>query len=372
MKTNTFKTLIILLVILNLVMFTTADPGKEQGRGKGQIKKELRAYFNNLAEQKLYTGAVLIARDGKVIFKRGYGLANYETGQPNLPTTVYPIASMTKAFTAMSIMMLKERGLLSLDDTIADYIPEFYMGDQVTIHQLLRMTGGLYPMLDNPIIWERISEFHTPYELLEYFMYEPLVFEPGTQWAYCNSCYVTLGVIIETISGMSYRDFIKTNILDPLKMRRTSYDPYLVDFPRKAIGYDDLISDPPVVSILLHPSVPFSAGGICSTVIDMFKWDQALYSERLVSAETLEDMFTPGYGDYGYGWYIDNLEVDGQLHKHIWHWGSYIGYHSYISRLVDDNVTIILLLNITAPDPGNQDQLRPIAKDVASIIFQND
>jgi CubicO group peptidase (beta-lactamase class C family) len=170
---------------------------------------------------------------------------------------------------------------------------------------------------------------------------------------------------------MSYRDFIKTNILDPLKMRHTSYDPYDMDFPDKAIGYDDISVYPPLRSPYLHPTVPYSCGAIFSTVKDLYKWDQALYTEQFVSAETLERMFTPGLGDYGYGWYIDNLEVNGKPHKQTWHWGAYIGFHSFFSRLIDDSVTIILLLN-TSPVLGTQDKLKLIVTHTAEILFAND
>jgi CubicO group peptidase (beta-lactamase class C family) len=173
---------------------------------------------------------------------------------------------------------------------------------------------------------------------------------------------------------MSYREFLKANILDPLKMKDSAYDPDGMDYSPKAmaVGYNDLLTDPPVTAPYLHPTVTFSAGAIYSTVKDLYLWDQALYTDQLVSQETLARIFTPGLANYGYGWYIDHLETNGYMHKHIWHWGSYIGYHSYISRLVDDGVTVILLLNTTAPDTENQDQLRPVVRGAVSIIFKND
>jgi CubicO group peptidase (beta-lactamase class C family) len=180
-------------------------------------------------------------------------------------------------------------------------------------------------------------------ELLDYFVDEPLDFVPGTEHRYSNSNYVTLGVIVENVSGLPFGDFIRQNILDPLGLDDTGYDPFEVDFPDKATGYDDITSTPPVPSSIdAHPTVPYAAGAMCSTVEDLYRWDQALYTEALVSAATLERMFTPGLGDYGFGWYIDELMVDGRPHKQIWHWGAYFGFHGYIARLVDDRVTIIL------------------------------
>ncbi len=335
----------------------------------GQVKQELNAYFSRLEEAKTFSGAVLIARQDRVIFKKGYGMANYEAGIPNTPHTVFAMASLTKAFACMSIMMLEERGLLSVDDTIAAHIPGFPNGDRVTIHHLLSHSAGLFEYLYNPDIWANIDRYHTPEELLLYFMNEPLQFEPGSRFEYSNSNYITLGNIIERVSGLPFRDFVRINILDPLKMKHTGYDPLETDyFPNRAIGYD--LIDPPLAAMYCHPSIPYTAGAMYSTVLDLYKWDQALYTERLVSNATLQRIFTPGHGDYGYAWYIDELDVNGLPHKQIWHWGAYFGFHGYISRLVDDRVTVILLLNVS-PTLGTPDELRPIVQDAVGIVLDN-
>lgn len=344
-------------------------PGK--GHAYGLVKQDLNAYFQAMADAQAFSGAVLVARDGKILLARGYGMADYEEGIPNRADTVYSVASFTKAFTAMSIMMLEERGLLSIDDPVADYVPGFPGGDLVTIRNLLNQTSGLYEYLLNPDLWANITVYHTPVELLDYFIYEPLSFTPGSQHQYCNSNYVTLGVIIETVSGLPFRDFVQLNVLGPLQMDHTSYDPSGLEFPDAAIGYDDITTDPPIPAMTVHPTIPYSAGGMKSTVEDLYRWDQALYTETLVSAATLERMFTPGLGDYGFGWYIDELEVGGLPHKQIWHWGSYFGFYGYIARLVDDHVTIILQLNIS-PSTDQPDELRPMVEDVAAIVFSRD
>jgi CubicO group peptidase (beta-lactamase class C family) len=358
------------VIFLVMGCVTTLGLAKNgHGHGYGLVKQQLDAYFSQLEEAKTFTGTVLIAKEGKVLFQKGYGMANYEEGIPNKANTVHAIASLTKAFASMSIMMLEEKGLLSVDDTIADYIPDFPNGDQVTLHHLLSQSSGLFDYLYNPDIWMNIEQFHNPEDLLQYYMFEPLQFEPGSKHEYSNSNYITLGIILEHVSGMTFRDFIKANILDPLNMKHTSYDPYETDFPDKAIGYD--LIDPPLVSMYCHPSIPYTAGAIYSNVMDLYRWDQALYTEKLVSRATLQKIFTPGHGDYGYGWYINDLEVAGQLHKHIWHWGSYFGFHGFISRMVDDKVTVILLLNIS-PTLGTPDELKPIVSHAAGIVFAND
>lgn len=346
-------------------------PGLALADGHGQAKQEIKALFDELAEDGLWSGSVLVAVDGKILVAEGNGFADVEDGVKNKPKTVFAIASMTKAFTAMSVMMLEERGLLTLDDTVAAYLPTFPEGDRITIRQLLNQTSGLFDYTWNPAVWENIDRYHAPEEILQYFEAEPLRFEPGSQFEYSNSNYVLAGLIVERVSGLTYRDFLWLDIFEPLGMDHTSYDPFEVDFPDKAVGYDDAFADPPVVALYLHPSVPYAAGAIYSTVEDLYRWDQALTTDTLVSAETLEKIFTPGLGDYGYGWYIDELPVDGIAHRHVWHWGAYSGFHSFISRLLDDRVTIILLSNLSPP-LGTPEDLMPVVERVAEILFEEE
>lgn len=338
----------------------------------GKVKGELRDYFRNLTENRLFSGSVLVAKDGKILYKEGLGIADYNTGQVNTIPTVYPIASMSKAFTAMSIMILEERELLNVDDNLSIYLPDFLTGDQVTIRQLLNMTAGVHGFEFNPAVWENLSRYHDHDGMLSYFMYEDLDHEPGTQWSYCNSCYYLLGLVIQEVSGMTYRDFIRENILCPLGMKHTGYDPEGLEFPQlTAVGYDHIQTDPPPESVYLHPTITFSAGAIYSTVSDMYKWGESFKGETLVSAETIERIFTPGLGNYGFGWYIEELEVAGQEKEIIWHWGSYVGYHGFIARFVDDDIFVMLLLNFSAPNSDDQYQLYPFARDAAEIVLND-
>ncbi len=262
---------------LTLAAPAVAHPGG--GHAYGLVKQDLKLYFQTLTDAQAFSGAVLVARDGKILLKRGYGMADYEAGIRNRSDTVFAVASFTKAFAAMSIMILDERGLLAVDDTVDEHLPGFPNGDLITIHTLLNQTSGLFEYLNNSALWANIELPHMPVELLDYFVDEPLGFTPGTQHQYSNSNYVTLGVIIEQVSGLSFRDFIRLNILDPLGMDDTSYDPFEVDFPDKAIGYDDVTSDPPTpASIYVHPTIPYTAGAMCSTVEDLYLWDQSLYT----------------------------------------------------------------------------------------------
>ncbi len=361
-----------LLAVLALTLAAPAAAHPGEGHAYGLVKQDLKLYFQTLTDAEAFSGAVLVARDGHILLKRGYGMADYEQGIRNRRDTVFAVASFTKAFTSMSIMILEERGLLAVDDTVAEHIPGYPNFELITIRNLLNQTSGLLEYLLNPALFANIELPHTPVELLDYFVHAPLVFPPGTQHQYSNSNYITLGVIIEQVSGLPFREFIRLNITGPLEMYDTSYDPFEVDFPDKALGYDDIATDPPTpASIYVHPTIPYTAGAMCSTVEDLYVWDQALYTEALVSAATLEEMFTPGLGDYGFGWSVDELMVDGQPHRPIWHWGSFFGFQGYISRLVDDRVTIIIQFNLT-PTVDGPYALRPMAEDVAAIVFSHD
>jgi CubicO group peptidase (beta-lactamase class C family) len=346
MSKPTIKTFVCFIVIWSLASLTYAVTAN--GNAHGLLKAKLDAYFQQLEVEENFCGSVLVAKEGRVLLQTGYGMADYEKVIPNKANTVHAIASLTKGFTAMSILMLAERGWLSLDDPVSIYLPQVPNSDNIKIYHLLSHTSGLFEMTYNPLLWPRAGEFHTPAELLQYFIYEPVNFQPGTDWEYCNSAFVTLGIIIEQVSGMIYGEFIKENILDPLHMEHTSYKPDGSNFPNQAVGYDDITTSPPLLAFALHP-----------------------YTDQLVSFESLQQMFTPGLGDYGYGWYIDNLMVNGQPHKQIWHWGNYSGFFGFFSRLVDDNSTIILLRN-TSPLTVSQDELRPIITDVAEILFEEE
>lgn len=351
--------------IILIAGVTTASAANDHA----QVKENLRVYFQQLTEENNFSGSVLVAQNGKVLLEKGFGMADYVKLKANNRNTIFKTASLGKAFTSMCILILEERGLLSVNDTIADHIPEFPGGEAITLHQLMTHTSGLLDFLHNPEFWLHLDEYHTPDQMLEYFMYEPLTFEPGTSWSYCNSGFITLGVIIERISGMSYRDFIRREIFEPLGMRRSGFDPDEVDFPhRQAVGYDDITSDPPLVGLYIHPTVVYAAGGHYSTVDDMFKWDRVLNTEQLVAAETLERMFTPGLGGYGYGWYVDRMDIGGEMHRHAWHWGDYPGFHTFFSRLLDDDVTIIIMCN-TSGVLHTPEDLGVVAHAAAEILL---
>jgi CubicO group peptidase (beta-lactamase class C family) len=342
------------------------------------VTAELDAYFQEQTDARRFSGVVLVAKDSTILLEKGYGFANYATRQANDPAILYKIGSMTKAFVTLSILMLEERGQLCVDNTLDTYIPGFSFGTEVTLHQLMSHTSGVWCYLQDPAspFWDVMDRPHTTQDLMGYMKGRPLNFPPGSQWRYSNSSYVLLGVIIERFSGEPLGDFFRHNIFEPLGLLNTIFDPSESWPPdRLAIGYDHLNLDPPPISRNLHSSVTYATGAMLSTVGDLYKWDQALCAGVQVSKESLNRIFTPGLGNYGYAWWIDSLEVNHQRHKNIWHWGCSSGYHGMLTRLVDDRATIIMLQNFTSPDllvPESPEALFRLRNGAAAILFSGE
>ena len=313
--------------------------------------------FQDMTTANQFSGSVLIAKDGSVILSKAYGLANREKNIPNTVQTKFRIYSMTKPFTAMAILMLQQKEKLNVQDKICTYLsgcPEAWK--PITIHQLLTHTSGIPDNLDTSSVKDVTST--APLEqMIADAKTLPLNSQPGEQFSYENLDYVLLGKIIEAVSGQSYEAFLQQNIFDPLKMSNTGYDHNQTDL---AIGYLDqsATADP------LNMWLMFSAAGLYSTVEDLYRWDQALNTNELLSQKTTDLMFTSyvqsdrdGYG-YGYGWYIS---LDKPLiQKHPGHGN---GFDTTIRRYVDDKVTMIILTN-------REDNPMPtIADSIAKMIL---
>ncbi|MDH3744884.1 MAG: beta-lactamase family protein [Acidobacteriota bacterium] len=365
--------LLALVPILAFLAGASPFPLFGADRGPAAVRSELAAYVDDVFESEPAWGGALVAQDGEVLFEGSYGWSDYGQAKRNYGKTVFRIQSLSKTFTAMSTLMLVERGRLSLEDPVVDYVPELREAEGVTVRHLLQMQSGI-PDFITPEALENIDRFHTPEQLLEYFIDLPLIFEPGSQFDYSNSNYVLLGLIIERISDKSYGRFLKRNIFKPLKMKRSVFDADDLSFVgRRAVGYDDVAVDPPTVAEHYPPSMAYAAGGILSTARDLLRWDQALYGEGVISQEMLEQAFTRGVSFYGLGWIIDHVKIQGTRHKLVWHTGGGPGFRSGLVRLVDARVTIVLLFNTTGVEElEDEDVVRwvaKLAKDVGGIVL---
>jgi CubicO group peptidase (beta-lactamase class C family) len=307
-----------------------------------------------------FSGSILIARNGLPILSKGYGMANYQLNAPNTPKTVFKIASLTKQFTAMAIMQLQERGKLSVNDKICLYLEDCPTAWQpITIRQMLTHTSGI-PNFSSLPNWDDTLSIQ-PYEKKEFvkvFRDLPLLFAPGENYKYSNSAYYLLGLIIEKVSGDNYEDFLKKNIFAPLGMTNTGiYKPRPLT-PNLATGYYWSLNS--FVNAPYHdPTSSYSNGGLVSTTADLLLWDQALYTEKLVSKKSLNEIFTPVKRDYGYGWIIEK-----KINRNsVGHSGSFNGFSSFILRFPEDNVTVIILSN------SDEVSATKTANNLAAIAF---
>lgn len=318
-------------------------------------------YLNALAGQQRFTGSVLVARDGKVIFTKGYGLANVELDVPNTPQTKFRLGSITKQFTATAILLLQERGKLSVSDPICKYFDNCPAAwSEVTIHHLLSHTGGIPNFTNFPDYQPKMMMPVTPQEMIARFKDKPLDFKPGEKWDYSNSGYFLLGAIIEKASGESYESFLRKNIFDPLKLTGTGYDHFDTILKKRATGYS-LSKGKIANSAFLDMTQPYSAGSLYSTVEDLFLWYEALYSGKVLSTKSFEAMTTPVKNNYAYG-----LGVETKANrKMISHGGGINGFATFIARFPEEKLTIVVLRNADygVPGPGKMTQ------DFAAIVF---
>jgi len=317
-------------------------------------------YINPLVEQNQFIGSVLVARDGKPIFRKGFGLADREWNIPNGPDTKFRLGSITKQFTATAILQLAEAGKMKTDDPVSKYYTDAPASwSKITIHHLLTHTSGIPSYTDIPGFFQKQAMFDlTPAEIVKLTQDKPLEFEPGENWKYDNSGYILLGYVIEKVSGQTYADYIRQHIFEPLGMRDTGYDNTKDILPRRASGYvyqgGRWLNAP-----YLAMTVPFAAGSLYSTVDDLLIWDQALYAGKPLSAASLDKMFTPYKNGYAYGWFIG--KQFGR--KQISHGGGINGFSTVIARFPDDKVTVIVLANMQTPAVGRMGQA------VAGMVF---
>ena len=319
--------------------------------------QELDKYVQAHSTVKGFSGSVLVMKQNKVLLKKAYGLADREWNIANTTDTKFRIGSITKQFTAACILQLAEQGKLNLDDKLTKFIPDFPKGDSVTVHMLLNHTSGIASYTDQPDFSKVFTLSWSKDSMISFFKSRPYNFSPGSKFQYNNSGYFLLGYIIERVSGQSYNDYLRQNVFNKLGMMNTGVDRLDSVLPMRAHGYSKAKTTY-VNADYISLEWPYSAGRLFSTVDDMYKWDRALYSNSIISANSKQKMFTPGKSNYGYGIIIDSLEN----HYRTWHNGGIPGFVSNISRYINDDVCIIVLSN----DSYNADM---VANGLASIVF---
>lgn len=307
-----------------------------------QIIEKADEYLKAAVKNDRFIGSVLIAKNGAPILNKGYGMANIELNVPNTPKTIFRTASLTKQFTSMAIMQLQERGKLKVSDPICRYLENCPTAWQsITIRHLLTHTSGIPNYSSLPDWDEKHSVLpYTAAQFLNLFRELPLQFAPGEKHKYSNSGYFLLGLIVEKTSGKKYTEFVQENIFAPLGMKNTGIENPHIILKNRAAGYDWSLGSF-ANSRYLNMQNSISDGSIYSTTEDLLLWDQALYTEKLVSQKSLDEIFTPFLSEYAYGWRTPK-RFNRQTLEHS---GSINGFSSFILRCPSERLTVIVLSN---------------------------
>ena len=347
--------------VAELLLARGADPALQPADKSAQVD----ALFRDWSRGETPGAAVAVVQDGKMVLKKGYGLVNLEQGTPCTPQTKFRIVSLTKAFTAMAVMILHERGTLNLDDTIGKHLPDYPKGDKITIRQLLTHTSGVQEPVPSGEMFALLPKMSLPLEK-RYIMCrdEPLEFNPGERWSYTNAGYIVLGYLVEKVSGQSYEMFLQENIFRPLGMSNTGYDHPDVVLQHRAAGYSREGAAYKNATYF-DMSIFGPSGVLYSTIEDMALWDQALYGETLVKAEILRQAFTRAKlndgttADYGFGWVLGKNRGLEEIRAT----GMAPGFMAQIVRIPAQRFSVIILSNCDALDALN------LAHEIAEIYL---
>jgi CubicO group peptidase (beta-lactamase class C family) len=326
------------------------------------MEQEMETFLQAHFETGQFMGSVLVARGDEILYSGGYGMANLEHNVPNTPETIYRLASLTKQFTAAAILQLQEQGLLDINDTVDRYLPGYPHGDEITIYQLLNHTSGIpdYEFLESRMVYRNAVSLDA---LMAKFSDLPFDYTPGSQFKYSSSGYVILTAIIEKVSGQSYADYLAEHIFQPLGMEATRYDNADTILPGRASGYT-WDGDAYHNAEFFDMSNAAGAGGLVSTVGDMYKWDHALYTDAVLSAAAREAYFAPSVRmeegmSSAYGWRI----MDTPEHTLAVHGGEINGFVTFVIRDPATQLYVIVLSNVENPAAVD------VAQGLAAIAY---
>jgi CubicO group peptidase (beta-lactamase class C family) len=347
----TFLAIIVLLLSLNFKtkpVISDNLPKADSTATDIQAKSRQVDELFELANENVPGASVMVIHKGEIMHNKGYGLANMELHKPNTPGTIFYLGSVTKPFTALAILQLYDKGKLNLDDAIEKYLPETANGDIVTIKNLLTHTSGIQA-IDNP----------------------ELEFAPGELISYSNDGYNLLGKIIEKVSGLTYQKYLQDNILTPLGMDNTGFGHPETNVDSLAMGYQFIPDGSYIIKGNADVSGAYAAGGLYSTVEDMYKWDQALYTGKLAKKSTLNKAFSQAKlndgnaVNYGYGWMTSHWRGINS----VGHGGDITGFNSYIARFPNQNFTVIVLSNIEMRPPAPLPSAGTLAFEITEIYL---
>lgn len=330
----------------------------------GEVRARVDAYMQAAVDIEKFMGSILIARNGKPIVSRGYGLANAELSAPNTPSTVFRLASVTKQFTATAVLLLQERGRLKTGDRLCEHLPDCPAAWQdITLRQLLTMTAGipnvsaaeLGPLRGLPVPWS---------QWMEAMRKKPLDFPPGSDFKYSSGGYSLLGMVIERVSGMEFGEFLRVNLFEPAGMRQTALEDPMRIVPNRATGYRQLPHEP-------LANVPYgevvrlwAAGGVYSTTEDLLRWDQAFSGGKILSQGSMHEMLQHEREMYPGKRYAYGLWTSQKFgRQEVAHGGNLAGFITHFARFPADGATVIVLSNNGRGSAGK------IGHQLSAILF---
>ncbi|GAA3790409.1 serine hydrolase domain-containing protein [Sphaerisporangium flaviroseum] len=339
-----------------------------------QTAAAMQEYLRDLAAKEQFTGSALVKRRGKVLVRFAAGEADEEKHIPNRPDTVFRIASVTKQFTSMLILKLRDRGLLGLDDPVCPYLVPSYLKAcpkawrPITVRETVTHTSGIPDIQLLPDFYSKLSQPTTTRELIQRFVHEPLDFKPGTCWKYTNSGYILAGAIIQKVTRKPYGTVLRNMITGPLGLQHTGYSR---GNPPEGYAKGYLTLGSPAAPI--NGSQAFSATGIYSNADDIVRWDRAFGAHEVAPPATVKKAFTPQAScpssgclhlpstAYAFGWLVDRL--DG--HRLRYHPGLLLGYAASNMYLPDDDIAVVVLSNVENTDTNG------IARHLATLALKS-
>lgn len=362
------------LMGIGFLCLVLCEPVRGQSKDDDLSNRADAAVRARMAEMHIPGTSLAVVRDGKIIKATGYGLANVELNVPVTPASIFQTGSLGKHLTATAVMLLVEDGKVGLDDSITKYFPEAQPAwNKITIRNLLTHTSGI------PDVWgEHAQDAYTKgivdtrkdyseEDLTRIYLALKLEFQPGEKWSYCSTGYALLGFLIHRVTGMYYGDFLQQRVFRPLGMSATTIISEADIVPNRVSGYV-LVKGELKNQEWIAPFLNTTAeGGLYSNILDLARWDAALYTNTILPHERLKEMWTPvklNSGEeypYGLGWFLANVKG----HRLLYHTGGNQGFFISMSRYVNDRLTIIVLNNM---DEDHCDTLK-IAGDVASIYI---
>ena len=327
------------------------------------LESRIGEYVQPYLDTGNFNGSILIGRKGKIVFSKGYGMADVKRGVVNTPNSVYHLASVSRVVTSTAILVMEQQGLLSVEDPLAKHLPNWPRGEDITVHDLLTLSAGIPNINELPgyAVWQYLRQ--TPESLIKKFRDLPLEFEPGTRSVHSNSNYNVLALLIERLSGRSFGDFLEQEIFSPLGMTASGHhgDARGV-IPSAAVGYKPTGIGGMDLVRKINWSVKAGNGSLYSTTTDLYLLDRALAETQILGPAAIKKTFTEHFPSNGYGWFLGDLGGDRLLYIN----GGSPGFGAYWGRAVENDITVIVL--------GNMYNLVPntIGSDLMAMMLNED